>query len=71
MQAGPFGAAPVANILMSKVSLTDALLPSVAVTFTDSVVPALACGGLPENVRVEGVQASHDGSAEPSASVAV
>ena len=54
---------------MSNVSLTDALLLSVAVTFTESV-PALV--GVPEKVRVAGVKVSQvvDSSA-PAAVVAV
>ena len=55
---------------MSKPSLTVPPLPSLAVTVTETVPASAACG-LPENVRVAAVKVSHDGSALPSAAVAV
>ena len=54
--------------LMSNVSLTESV-PSLAVTFTDTV-PASEAAGVPENVRVESVNVSQAGSAVPSAFVA-
>ena len=56
--------------LMSKVSLTEPPLPSLAVTFTDSV-PASEAVGVPAKVRVESVKPSQVGSAVPSDFVAV
>ena len=52
---------------MSKVSLTEPPLPSLAVTFTETVPAAV---GVPEKVRVAGAKLSHEGSAVSSASVA-
>ena len=54
---------------MSKVSLTEAL-PSLAVTFTETVPTSAACG-VPEKVRVLALKLSHEGNAVPSACVAV
>ena len=54
---------------MSKVSLTDSL-PSLAVTFTETVPKSAACG-VPENVRVTASKLSHEGRAESSGLVAV
>ena len=68
--------APVARVFaaaettMSKVSLTEPPLPSLAVTFTETV-PTSAAGGVPENVRVAAAKLSHEGSAESSDWVAV
>ena len=59
-----------AATVMSKVSLTDPPLPSLAVTFTDTVPASAACG-VPEKVRVPAAKASHVGSAVSSAFVAV
>ena len=50
---------------MSKVSLTVALLESVAVTFTESV-PTSAFAGVPAKVRVFAVNTSQVGRAESS-----
>ncbi len=50
--------------------LTDPPLPSLAVTFTDTVPTSAVCG-VPEKVRVVAAKPSHVGSAAPSASVAV
>ena len=55
--------------VMAKVSLTDGL-PSLAVTFTETVSTSAACG-VPEKVRVLAVKLSHEGNAVPSACVAV
>ena len=55
---------------MSKLSLTDSPLPSLAVTFTATVPTSAACG-VPEKARVAALKVSHVGSAESSASVAV
>ena len=55
---------------MSKVSLTEPPLPSLAVTFTETVSTSAACG-VPEKVRVAALKLSHAGSAVSSASVAV
>ena len=52
---------------MSKVSLTEAL-PSLAVSFTETVPTSAACG-VPENVLA--LKDSHVGNAVPSAFVAV
>ena len=54
---------------MSKVSLTDPPLPSLAVTFT-AIVPTSAVAGVPAKVRVLSVKASHVGSVVSSAFVA-
>ena len=60
--------APVATWLaaaltkMSKVSLTDPPLPSLAVTITETV-PTFAACGVPEKVRVVAANISHAGSA--------
>ena len=59
-----------AATVMSKVSLTDPPLPSLAVTFTATVAVSAACG-VPEKVRVLAAKASHVGSAVSSAFVAV
>ena len=67
--------APVARLfaaaltVMSKSSLTDPPLPSLAVTFTDTVPTSAVCG-VPEKVRVPSAKASHVGSVAPSAFVA-
>ena len=55
---------------MSKVSLTDPPLPSLAVTFTETVPTSATCG-IPEKVRVVGVKVSHVGSPALSAFVAM
>ena len=60
---------PAALTTMSKVSLIDAL-PSLAVTFTETVATSAACG-VPEKVRVLAVKDSQEGNAVPSAFVAV
>ena len=57
-----------AATVMSKVSLTDPPLPSLAVTFR-ATIPASV--GVPEKVRVLAAKASHRGSAVSSAFVAV
>ena len=54
---------------MSNVLLTDPPLPSLAVTFTETVSTS-AARGVPEKVRVVGVKVSHVGSTAPSAFVA-
>ena len=54
---------------ISKVSLTESL-PSLAVTFTETV-PTSAAVGVPVNVRVAGSNVSHDGSMPPPLSAAV
>ena len=59
-----------AATVMSKVSLTDPPLPSLAVTFTATVPVSAACG-VPEKVRVLAAKDSHVGSAVSSAFVAV
>ena len=55
---------------ISKVSLTDPPLSSLAVTFTETVSTSAACG-VPQKVRVEAVKVSHEGSAASSAFVAL
>ena len=66
--------APVAGVLaaaetmISNSSLTDPPLPSLAVTFTDTIPASV---GVPEKVRVPAAKASHVGSAVSSAFVAV
>ena len=60
----------MALTVISKVSLTDPPLPSLAVTFTDTVPMSAACG-VPEKVRVLAAKASHVGSAVSSVFVAV
>ena len=57
-----------AATVISKVSLTDPPLPSLAVTFT-ATIPASV--GVPEKVRVLAAKASHRGSAVSAAFVAV
>ena len=57
-----------AATVMSKVSLTDPPLPSLAVTFR-ATIPASV--GVPEKVRVLAAKDSHVGSAVSSAFVAV
>ncbi len=59
----------LAETTISKVSLTESV-PSLAVTFTETVSTSAACG-VPEKVRVAGVKLSHEGSAESSDWVAV
>ena len=58
-----------ARTVISNSSLTDPPLPSLAVTFTDTV-PVSATAGVPAKVRVLSVKASHVGSAVSSAFVA-
>ena len=53
---------------ISKVSLTEPPLPSLAVTFTETVSAAV---GVPEKVRVAAVKLSHEGSGVSLASIAV
>ena len=53
-----------------KVSLMAALPLSVAVTFT-AIVPTSPFNGVPLKVRVAALNASHDGNALPSESVAL
>ena len=60
---------PAALTTMSKVSLTEAL-PSLAVTFTETVATS-AVWGVPEKVRVLVLKLSHEGNAVPSACVTV
>ena len=60
---------PAALTVISKVSLTDPPLPSLAVTFTATVPMSAACG-VPEKVRVPAAKDSHAGSVAPSAFVA-
>ena len=55
--------------MISNSSLTDPPLPSLAVTFTDTV-PVSASAGVPAKVRVLSVKPSHVGSAVSSAFVA-
>ena len=55
--------------VMSNSSLTDPPLPSLAVTFTDTV-PTSEAAGVPAKVRVLSVKVSQVGSAVPSACVA-
>ena len=55
---------------MSKVSLTEPLLPSLAVTFTETVSTSAACG-VPEKARSAAVKLSHAGRAVSSDFVAV
>ena len=59
---------PAALTVISKVSLTDPPLPSLAVTFTDTVPTSV---GVPEKVRVLAAKASHRGRSVPAAFVAV
>ena len=59
-----------AETTMSKVSLTEPPLPSLAVTFTETV-PTSAAVGVPENMRVAAAKLSHEGSAVSSDWVAV
>ena len=59
-----------AATVISKVSLTDPPLPSLAVTFR-ATIPASAACGVPEKVRVLAAKSSHVGSAVSSAFVAV
>ena len=54
--------------VMSKVSLTEAM-PSLAVTFTDTVPASPACG-VPEKAREPAAKASQVGSGLPSDLVA-
>ena len=63
-------AGTVAFTVMWKVSVTDPPLPSLAVTFTETV-PASATCGVPEKVRVSAAKASQLGRAVPSAFVAM
>ena len=56
--------------MISNSSLTDPPLPSLAVTFTDTVPVSAACG-VPEKVRVLAAKDSHVGSAVSSVFVAV
>ena len=58
-----------AETTISKVSLTESV-PSLAVTFTETVSTSVAVG-VPENVRVAAAKLSHEGSAESSDWVAV
>ena len=55
---------------MLKVSATEALLVSFAVTLT-AISPTFAFKGVPLNVRVLALKDSQDGKALPSESVAV
>ena len=55
---------------ISKVALPDPPLPSLAVTFTETVSTSVDCG-VPKKVRVEAVKVSHKGSAVFSALVAM
>ena len=55
---------------MSKVSLMVPLLPSFAVTFTETVPTSAACG-VPEKVRLPAVKVSQVGRAVSSGLVAV
>ena len=64
------GASLVLPTMMLNVSEADALLVSVAVTFT-ATVPTSPLAGVPENVRVAASKPSQDGSVLPSDSVAV
>ena len=57
-----------AATVISKVSLTDPPLPSLAVTFRANIPASV---GVPEKVRVPAAKASHVGSAVSSAFVAV
>ena len=59
-----------AETTMSKVSLTEPPLPSLAVTSTETVPTSAACG-VPEKVRVPAAKASHVGSAVSSVFIAV
>ena len=59
----------VSVTVMSKMSVTEAV-PSLAVTFTDTVPASLNCEA-PVNVRVAASKVNHDGNALPSANVAV
>ena len=54
-----------AETTMSKVSLTEPPLPSLAVTFTETVSTSAACG-VPENPGPSAWKVSHEGRAEPS-----
>ena len=60
---------PATLTTISKVSLTESV-PSLAVTFTETVSTSAACG-VPENVRVAAAKPSHEGSSESSDFVAV
>ena len=60
----------VAETTISKVSLTEPPLPSLAVTFTETVPTSAACG-VPEKVRVPAAKLSHEGRGVLSDSVAV
>ena len=60
---------PRSRTVMSNSSLIDPPLPSLAVTFTDTV-PVSAVAGVPAKVRVLSVKASHVGSVVSSAFVA-
>ena len=59
-----------AATVMSKVSLIDPPLPSLAVTFTDTVPTSAVCG-VPEKVRVSAAKDSHVGSVAPPSFVAM
>src|SRR5688500_11482053 len=63
------GASFVLATVIVNVSLTDAPLPSSAVTRT-AMDPTSPFVGVPENDRVAALNESHGGRAEPSASVA-
>ena len=56
------------STVISNLSLTDPPLPSLAVTFTDTV-PVSAVAGVPEKTRrwAAGLKDSHMGSIVPSA----
>ena len=69
MAAETTGASFTAVTFSTNVSETLAR-PSDAVTFRSSV-PTKFAGGVPENVRVAASNVSHDGSADPSPSVAL
>ena len=67
----PTGAVLPGWITMSKLPLADKLPASVSVTLTVMVPAGVFAGGVPLKVRVLALKLNHDGSALPSAKVAL
>ena len=70
MEREPVAPSSTLATLITKVSLTEALEPSVAVTFTE-MEPTSPFRGVPLKVRVWELKLSQDGRAAPPARVAV
>ena len=70
MVSVPVASSSALVALIAKVSLTEALKPSVAVTFTE-MEPTSPFSGVPLKVRVAVLKLSQDGRAVPLARVAV